>query len=80
MRASSGVFDEITEEGRLFQTGIVLGKNEFFRASLFIYKQGIWCTEVREMPWYFYVWSWGQILIRSGESGKIAIVNYRLNA
>ena len=36
MRAlnSSGVFDETTEEGRLFQTGIVLGKNEFFRASL----------------------------------------------
>ena len=31
MRAlnSSGVFDETTEEGRLFQTGIVLGKNEY---------------------------------------------------
>ena len=27
---SSGVLDEVTEEGRLFQTGIVLGKNEFF--------------------------------------------------
>ena len=36
MRAlnSSGVLDETTEEGRLFQTGIVLGKNEFFRASI----------------------------------------------
>ena len=28
------VLDEITGEGRLFQTGIVLGKREFFRASL----------------------------------------------
>ena len=37
MRAlnSSGVLDETTEEGRLFQSGIVMGKNEFFRASLF---------------------------------------------
>ena len=31
---SSVVLDETTEEGRLLQTGIVLGKNEFFRASL----------------------------------------------
>ena len=31
---SSGVLDETTEKGRLFQTGIVLEKNEFFRASL----------------------------------------------
>ena len=28
------VLDGTTEEGRLFQTGIVLGKKEFFRASL----------------------------------------------
>ena len=28
------VLDETTEEGKLFQTEIVLGKNEFFRASL----------------------------------------------
>ena len=28
------VLDETTEEERLFQTGIVLGKNEFFRESL----------------------------------------------
>ena len=28
------VLDRTTEEGRLFQTGIVLGKKEFFRASL----------------------------------------------
>ena len=31
---SSGVLYETAEEGRLFHTGIVLGKNEFFRASL----------------------------------------------
>ena len=30
---SSGVLDETTEGGRLFHTGIVLGKSEFFRAS-----------------------------------------------
>ena len=28
------VLDETTEEGRLFHIGIVLGKKEFFRASL----------------------------------------------
>ena len=31
---SSMVLDRTTEEGRLFQTRIVLGKKEFFRASL----------------------------------------------
>ena len=31
---SSMVLDETTEEGRLFHIGIVLGKKEFFRASL----------------------------------------------
>ena len=29
------VLDETTEEGRLFHIGIVLGKKEFFRASLY---------------------------------------------
>ena len=29
------VFDETIEEGRLFTKGIVLGKKEFFRASLY---------------------------------------------
>ena len=31
---SSMVLDATTEEGRLLHNGIVLGKNEFFRASL----------------------------------------------
>ena len=31
---SSAVFDATPEEGRLFHKGIVLGKKEFFRASL----------------------------------------------
>ena len=29
-----GVLDETTELGRLFHTGLVLGKNEFLRATL----------------------------------------------
>ena len=49
---SSWVLDETTEEGRLFHTGIVLGKNEFFRASLISMVSGIWCNEIREMPWF----------------------------
>ena len=34
---SSGVLDETTEEGRIFQTGIVLGKNEFLRSYSYIF-------------------------------------------
>ena len=30
----NSILDRTTEEGRLFQTGIVLGKKEYFRASL----------------------------------------------
>ena len=59
MRAlnSSAVFEETTEEGRLFQKGIVLGKKEFFRASL--YRPYILCIVNHEIPWYFLSWVLG---------------------
>ena len=38
---SSWALDETTEEGRLFHTGIVIGKNEFFRASLISMVSGV---------------------------------------
>ena len=55
MRAlnSSAVFDETTEEGRLFHKGIVLGKKkEFFRPYIL-------CIVNHEMPWNFLSWVLG---------------------
>ena len=56
----SGVLDETTE-GRLFQTGIVLGKNEFFRASTISKVSGV--LKFVRFPGTSNVWSRGQILI-----------------
>ena len=55
MRAlnSSVVLDATTEEGRLFHSGIVLGK---VNSSGHHYRTCILCTVNHEMPWYILVW------------------------
>ena len=53
---SSAVFDETTEEGRLFHKGIVLGKKN---SSEHHYRPCILCIVNYEMPWYFLSWVLG---------------------
>ena len=47
------VLDRTTEEGRLFQTGIVLGKKEF---SGHHYRQMVLCIVIHVMPEYALDW------------------------
>ena len=60
MRAlnSSAVFDETTEEGRLFHKGIVLGGKRILQRISFQYRTNILCivNYESEMPWYFLSW------------------------
>ena len=53
----SAVFDETTEEGRLFHTGIVLRKKK--NSSEHHYRPYILCIVNYELPWYFLSWVLG---------------------
>ena len=54
------VLDRTTEEGRLFQTGIVLGKRNF---SGHHYRQMVLCIVIHVMPEYALDWVPGQVFV-----------------